>query len=209
MMPNHTYRLQAAAVAACLGLLGCSACDAKSDAPSVATARSSGQASTGDAAGSAAAVDASRPQLRLDSTDEERWALTQTWYRCLRDNGAPMVEIPPQKVDGTPGAKPGDLLPDTSGTAGKFNANPRTIEAVKQCAAKEPLEPAELDPRRNPHYAQQWDTMVACMRATGGEVTESKADDGIHNDFTFSPPKGKEADVIVKECQRKAFGNGR
>jgi hypothetical protein len=206
MMPTHTLRhgLALAVGVACLGaLVGCgTSASPKASEASVATGQKPGQASS-PAGNTAAAANEARPQLRLDSTDEERWALRQTWYQCLRTNGAPVSEVPADKR--IPYAKPGDLMPQIQGY---LDTDPRFTEPRKKCAAKEPLEPAELDPRRNPKYAAQWDKMMACLRATGGEVTEFKEHDGIHNGYTFNAmEKNIDADAVMRNCQMKAFGS--
>src|SRR5687768_6175482 len=63
--------------------------------PDVATIKGTSGAS---ASAKPADPNAGRPQLRFDTTDEERDDLHQPYYKCLKENGVPMETRPDGKL---------------------------------------------------------------------------------------------------------------
>ena len=81
--------------------------------------------------------DAGRPQLRLDSSDEDSKRLWTAYKVCLKDHGATDVDT---------GTGAGIAAPDGSAVGSSNKA------AVNACAKKLPLGPPELDPAKNPNF---------------------------------------------------------
>ncbi|MEV4616700.1 hypothetical protein AB0K43_29520 [Kitasatospora sp. NPDC049258] len=181
----------AAATAVGALLCGLTACGSSSDAGSPATVAGGGQgvaslpqpsgavptAGAGSPAASAGA-DAGRPQLRLDSTPEESQQLYQAFYSCLAQHGFP-----------TYNNKPIDPLT-------------KHPEAYDACRSKEPLEPPETDPAKNPHYQDNLRTEIACENAKG--LRTSVSPDGLFPSFD-EPMPGNWGDVAAT-CHKEAFG---
>ncbi|MFJ9425600.1 hypothetical protein [Streptomyces sp. NPDC101249] len=117
---------------------------------------------------------AGRPQIRLDSTREEINRMYDAWVACLEDHGV-------RKSDRA-----------TENTAGK-----------RACAGKEPLDPPELDPARNPDYSDDVRTMVACMNAHGVKSVVMESGWGLEDGASLSAPHYEET---LTTCQVKAFG---
>lgn len=198
-MRKHLFLGAAFPVAVALALGGCGE-DNKTADTSVATLASGSPtvqtSSAADAAGG-------RPQLRLDTSAADRWRMSQVWFHCLKDAGAPMYEA--TKAEDEPGWQPGDILPDTSTPDHK--PDPRFAEPQKKCADKEPLEPPEKDPKRNPHYADGMKAWAGCLRKAGMKVTVETLDGGEMN-LTASPADGKTDQAFentYKECEIEAF----
>jgi hypothetical protein len=173
--------------------------DTSSD-PSVATVVTGSQASSATPTASAAG----RPQLRLDSTDAERWRMNQVWWVCLKDAGAPVVVMPVKSSQSRsiPGYQPGDVIPSFQGY---LDTDPKFTEPRKKCIDKEPLEPPELDPKRNPHYADEYKNEIDCMRRAGLTVTTLKDPDGSDDFQVQSDMDGGDRDKLIHDCEMKAF----
>lgn len=173
--------------------------DTNSD-PSVATVVTASPASSSRPA---AAV-AGRPQLRLDSSDAERWRLNQVWWTCLKNAGAPVIVLPTDKARsrGIPGYQPGDVMPSFQGY---LDTDPKFTEPRQKCVDKEPLSPPELDPKRNPHYVDDYKNEIDCMRAAGLTVTTMKDPDGADDFQVQSDLDGAERDKLIDDCKMKAF----
>jgi len=198
-MRKHLFLGAAFPVAVALALGGCG--KDKTTDTSVATLASGSPtvqtSSTANAAGG-------RPQLRLDTSDADRWRMNQVWYHCLKDAGAPMYDA--TKAKDEPGWQPGDILPDSSTPDHK--PDPRFAEPEQKCINKEPLDPPEEDPKRNPHYADGMKAWADCLRNAGMKVTVENLDGGEIN-LTVSPADGKTPDQAFentnKQCEMKAF----
>lgn len=131
-------------------------------------------------------TDKGRPQLRLDTSDEESNRLWQRYMRCLKDNGVEMLEIN------------GALA-----IADQYGKEPAA--AYKKCEVKMPLQPPELDEDKNPRYREQWSAQVRCMQKRGMKIKETP--DG----WTYTSSDGpgvpeSEQKTIERECQKEAFG---
>jgi hypothetical protein len=130
-----------------------------------------------------------RPQLRLDTSEDEAQRFWTAYEDCLVAHG---VKVNP--VDQPGPAGPGRRL-DQSG-------EPKS--AYTACQGKLPLQPPELDDEVNPRYAAQWNDNVRCLREHGlmVHVTEPGSwtyDDGDH------PIPGNQ-DELEKSCLLEAFG---
>ncbi|MFI6640016.1 hypothetical protein [Streptomyces sp. NPDC050504] len=130
--------------------------------------------------------DEGRPQLRLDTSDEESNRLWQRYMRCLKDNGVEMLEIN------------GGLA-----IADQYGKEPAA--AYKKCEVKMPLQPPELDEDKNPRYREQWSAQVRCMQKRGMKIKE------IPDGWTYTSSDGPgvpeaEQKTIERECQKEAFG---
>ncbi|MFJ6568971.1 hypothetical protein ACIQNU_16245 [Streptomyces sp. NPDC091292] len=128
----------------------------------------------GSAPRASADPDAGRPRIRLDSTQEEINRLYEAWTACLKENGA--------------GDK-NKTSPDSPG--------------VKACAKKQPLDPPELDPARNPEYADDVRTMVTCMNEHGVKSVVMEEGWGLEDGASMNAPGYHET---LTTCQVKAFG---
>lgn len=91
-------------------------------------------AAKGGSASASADPDAGRPQIRLDSTQDDVNRMWDGWTACLKEHG----------VD-----KTYKRHPDAPG--------------VKACDGKLPLDPPELDPAKNPDFDDDTRAMVKCM----------------------------------------------
>lgn len=109
---------------------------AKSGDASVASIPSA-SSTAGSSAKVATDPDAGRPQIRLDSSDEEINRLNDVYGKCLMSHGAPGLKVRPDSA------------------------------AAKACASKQPLEPPELSPATNPNYSDDVRAMIKCMNAHG------------------------------------------
>jgi len=196
---------RAASVACLLVLTACggSGGDEASGRKEVASLPSSGAPSssaTASKGGGSKQTDASssRPQMRLDMTDEERQALIDAWDACLVKNGARY-------------AKAGEQ----AGVAGdtKIVAEPVPQSAKSACMNELPLMPPELDPARNPNYRDDWVANVKCLRDHGMKVhlTEDNSTGDNALSWTYDDsagagvPETQEAQ-IVRACELAAFG---
>ncbi|MEU9188924.1 hypothetical protein AB0D14_31165 [Streptomyces sp. NPDC048484] len=131
--------------------------------------------------------DAGRPQLRLDTSDEEETRLFNVWSACVHDHGVPNQEI----------VKDGKNVPDNSHRA--YSA------AAKACISKQPLDPPELDRAKNPHYMDDFRAEIACLHRAGVKVEPMADGEG------YSWPSG-EVNVpnlpeLQKRCRIEAFSD--
>lgn len=160
------------------------ACSSPPPAPEVATLSSAAPAATSAKAGN-------RPQLRLDTSDEEANRYWTAYDDCLVANG---VKVNP--VDQAGPAGPGRRL-DQSG-------EPKS--AYVACANKLPLQPPELDEDLNPNYAAQWNDNVKCLRAHGMKVHVTKPGEWTWDDSDTPIPDNEQQ--IEHDCTLEAFGHG-
>jgi hypothetical protein len=157
---------------------------------------STGRPSTGDTSSADGAAGSGRPQLRLDDSEERRDRIINAWDQCLLEHGA---------KTGGPGAlaPPGEDQP-------VFIANPIPQGAKNACIDKQPLGPPELNPELNPHYREDWQKDVACLRSKGMKVHLGKdtSDNPNGLSWTFDDDyvdTGQNTSAIEDDCQRKAF----
>ncbi|GAA4574395.1 hypothetical protein [Planotetraspora kaengkrachanensis] len=191
------YRSQAAGLCAAASLLALSACAASGEGrdqgvASLASAvpEDGGSGTTTPTAG---AIEAARPQLRLDSTEEEVKRLRFAYWACLETHG---VKMDTARV----GTSKAQAPPLQSGPNSHEPA-----EAYRACLVKMPLMPPELDRDRNPDYVVQHHAYVKCLKAHGMHVTELPDASGwtyADNDQPAESVRHK----IDKDCKMEVFG---
>ncbi|MHC3472664.1 hypothetical protein ACYF6T_28775 [Streptomyces sp. 7R007] len=176
-------------------ITGCSKGDAESQEDGVASVTESGGDGKGGAAESPAAddSDSGRPQIRLDTTDVEELRMYQGYLRCLKDHGVTIKPI----GDKIPDADPGSL-----GWPGEDVAKEHP-EAEKACLGKKPMQPAELDPKKNPDYMDDYSKWIACDNRRGLKV--DPLPDGGGWDYKPGATQPGNADQIDQECMQEAF----
>jgi len=177
-------KLRIAGVAAVLALTACSS-------PAETGGQVATLASTAPAKASPAASTAARPQLRLDTSEEEANRFWTAYEDCLVGHG---VKVNPTDQAGAAGDGPGRRL-DQSG-------EPKS--AYIACAGKLPQQPPELDEDTNPNYAQQWNDNVKCLRAHGLMVHVTNP-----GEWTYDSADGQIPDnqsEIESACLLEAFG---
>ncbi|WP_460065288.1 hypothetical protein [Streptomyces sp. YKOK-I1] len=129
----------------------------------------------GSAKASASAdPDAGRPQIRLDSTNEEVNRMYDAWLACLKEHGA----------------------------AEKYKRKPND-PAVLACQRKQPLDPPELDPAKNPDYSDDVRAMVKCMKGHGIKALVYEGNWALETGNEMNRPHYDEYEL---DCQVKAFG---
>ncbi|MGC4814269.1 hypothetical protein ACLQ29_27380 [Micromonospora sp. DT228] len=138
-----------------------------------------------------------RPQLRLDTTEEEEEQFWMTYNICLRDHG---VQENKGRSAGAAGDGPGLSL-DQSG-------EPKA--AYVACANKLPLQPPELDRDKNPNYVSQWNDYVQCLRGRGMKIHSLPDGSGwTYDDGVANPSNGLDGPALTKvdkECTMEVFG---
>jgi hypothetical protein len=147
-----------------------------------------------------AASEEGRPQLRLDSSDEEVDLAWQGYYLCLEANGHKMLNGRTDEHAGPAG--------DQSVTSPDMNDDsPASVAAEKACANKLPLQPPELDESKNPHYLDDYHEYMTCLTDGGLKVhpiepfgTGWTYDDGVTQTLTEDAQQKLEHD-----CQLEAF----
>ncbi|MFC7383551.1 hypothetical protein [Sphaerisporangium rhizosphaerae] len=136
------------------------------------------------------AADEGSPQLRLDSTEEEVHRYRKAYADCLKEHGSGEWA----------GEKP-------------TPAEKSTYEAARRaCADKVPLLPPEMDPKKNPHYADAVRREVKCLQGHGFKVhlIPPQASDPNTISWTYDSLPGDDVDIekIQNECRVKAYGGG-
>ena len=136
-----------------------------------------------------AAPESNRPYVRLDATQDEINKLWHSLYACLADHGRTMI---PER--GSPD--------ENSHTAAD-------AAAEQACADKVPYGPDEMDPKKNPHYLDDYHVYLKCMNDKGLAVhaidpfgTGWTYDDGVTQKLTEDQMLKVETD-----CHVQAFGN--
>ncbi|WP_405975118.1 hypothetical protein OG496_45935 [Streptomyces sp. NBC_00988] len=145
-----------------------------------------GPAAKGGSARPDADDDSGRPQLRLDTSQQERDRLTFVYFDCLRDHGVPG------------GHKPGSSQWFPGGSA------TRNAAAYKACLVKKPLQPPELDPAKNPHYLDDFRTYIRCLN-DGGLKVKGLADGSGWNYDGASALTPAQQDRLDHDCELKAY----
>ncbi|WIX79348.1 hypothetical protein QRX50_00575 [Amycolatopsis carbonis] len=180
-----------------------SACSGSPAAPQVATL-DTGSASSGAPASSqatAADSDAGRPQLRLDSSPEEKQSYRDAYDSCLRTNGHAVLDGRHSGPAGDPNSPPGLDMNDDS---------PQSKKAEEACKGKLPLQPPELSPRTNPKFNDEFHAMVKCMTAKGAHVHVAPDTSVDPDGLTWQIDDGSSdthdnLDKLADQCQLQAF----
>ncbi|WP_328665815.1 hypothetical protein OG905_01805 [Streptomyces sp. NBC_00322] len=123
--------------------------------------------------------DAGRPQIRLDSTQDDVNRMMDSWLACLNQHGGP------------------DALK-------QYKRNPNTATG-RACQSKLPLDPPELDPAKNPRYNDDVREMIQCMNGKGFKSEVSPDGHGwalVHGSDLNAPGFEK----AERPCLVKAFG---
>ncbi|MGW7572190.1 hypothetical protein ACWGJV_38795 [Streptomyces tendae] len=210
--PRNTALLSAVLLAAGLALTACAGGggaggneggqkSSDSGVASLATP-SSGGAKAGaapSAQSSAAAVEAERPVLRLDSTQEEIDRLWDGYWACLQDRGVPMNT---GRVE-----RPGEQAPPVDDA--KVTAQYKKQYAA--CLYRMPLQPVEERPETNPHYADDHRAYAGCLKSKGLKVHEVFGPDGSPDGLTYDEDFTGSGDSpafrkIDNDCRLEAFG---
>ncbi|KUO09340.1 hypothetical protein [Streptomyces sp. DSM 15324] len=130
--------------------------------------------------------DDGRPQLRLDSSEEEKNRYWHIYAMCLKDHGHKMLTARgPDSVDDS----------DHSATA---------KAATKACANRLPLQPPELDEAKNPHYDDDYRAYVKCLNREGLKVTALPDNSGWTYDGNTTMSAAQQTKVD-KSCTLEAF----
>ncbi|MEU5347157.1 MULTISPECIES: hypothetical protein [unclassified Streptomyces] len=182
LLVSATAVLSLATLTACGG-------DADSDTGVASvTETGTGTASSDKAQGKESkASEAGRPQLRLDTSQEEEDRLFNVWASCIHEHGVPMQDI----------VKDGKKVPDNS-----HRAYPA---AAKACIGKQPVGPPELDRAKNPHYMDDFRAQIACLHKAGVKV-EPMAD-GEGYSFPAGEVKVPNLTELEQRCLVEAFSD--
>ncbi|MFE3032421.1 hypothetical protein ACFXKY_12290 [Streptomyces canus] len=186
----HRRLLGAAAlVAGALLLTGCAGSGDSDDNGATRQDVASLRSDVPDAHASAQATpsdDDGRPQLRLDSSEEESNRYWHLYAMCLKEHGHKMLTARgPDSVDDS----------DHSATA---------KAATKACANKLPLQPPELDQATNPHYDDDYRAYVKCLNRKGLKVTALPDNSGWTYDGNTTMNAARQSQVD-KSCTLEAF----
>ncbi|MEU5100953.1 hypothetical protein AB0H07_01485 [Streptomyces sp. NPDC021354] len=177
-------------------ITGCSGGDVDSQGGGVVSVTESAGGGEGGATKSPAADDSEsgRPQIRLDSTDAEELRMYQGYLRCLKDHGVSILPAGDKFADWAD--------PDSLGYPGEDVAKEHP-EAEKACLGKKPMQPAELDPKKNPDYLNDYRKYIECNNRRGLKVDPLPDGSGWNYKPGVNPPRN--ADQIDEECMREAF----
>jgi len=142
---------------------------------------------------SPAAATAARPQLRLDTSEEEANRFWAAYNACLVKHG---VKTNPGRAGAVAavGGAPGLVLDDSGEPKAAYTA----------CAGKLPQQPPELDEDKNPNYAQQWNDNVKCLRAHGLMVHVTNPGEWTYDSSDGTTPDNQAE--IEHACLLEAFG---
>lgn len=154
----------------------------------------------GSTSASATTTVPGRPQLRLDSSQEEVDLAWQGYNRCLGEHGHRMLDGRTDQHAGPAGGaevKAPDMEDDS----------PQSVAARKACENTQPLQPPELDPATNPNYLDDYHEYMTCLTGGGLRVhpiepfgTGWTYDDGVTQ--TLSPDTQQK---LEHDCQVAAF----
>jgi len=179
------HRIRFAGLAAVLLLAACgSTPQSAPKVPSLASAPPSAPATKGGE------TTAGRPQIRLDSTEDETVALWDTYADCLVKHGVKELT--------------GDGMAPAIGTHRPLDQSGEPKAAYVACAGKKPLGPPELDENLNPNYAAQWNDNVQCLRKKGVKVHVTEPGSWTYDaSDTVVPDNLPE---LEKQCLLETFG---
>jgi hypothetical protein len=180
------------------GLLLLGACSSPPAAePPVASLSTAGSTSVST---TATAIHDGRPQLRLDSSEEEVDLAWQGYYRCLQDHGHKML-------NGRTDTHAGPAGNETVTSPDMEDDSPVSVQAREECENKLPQQPPELDPATNPHYLDDYHEYMTCLTGGGLKVhpiepfgTGWTYDDGVTQTLSEDAQQKLEHD-----CQVEAF----
>ncbi|WP_253209539.1 hypothetical protein [Streptomyces niphimycinicus] len=151
---------------------------------------------TSAAQSSDAAIEAKRPQERLDSPQGEIDQLWNVYWACLQAHGVPMNT---RRVE-----HPGDQAPPVQDqkVTDQYKAQ------YHACLYKMPLQPVEERPETNPHYADDHRAYVKCLSSKGYKVHQIFKSDGSPDGWTFDDNNdgGIPTDKADRDCRLEAFG---
>lgn len=165
------------------GALFLGACHQASAASPQVASLDSAPASDPSATGSAAV--SGRPQLRLDTSDQEAQRLWTVYNDCLVGHGV-------------------KVLVDLGDKGRRIDQSGEPKSAYTACAGKLPQQPPELDADRNPNFAAQWNDNVKCLRAHGLMVHVTNPGEWTYDSADTVVPADE--DAIEKDCLLEAFG---
>ncbi|CDR02787.1 hypothetical protein GCM10022420_062080 [Streptomyces iranensis] len=148
-------------------------------------------------------VTADRPQLRLDSSEEERARLNDAYNACLEAKGVPMNHERAQAA----GAEQAPPVQD-----------PAVVEKHKAgydaCLVKLPRQPPETEPDTNPRYADDYRAYVKCLNKNGMRVhmvsDTSVSPDGLawrYDDGKQQRLSEAEQTKVDRSCELEAFSD--
>ncbi|MCX4993616.1 hypothetical protein [Streptomyces sp. NBC_00568] len=127
-------------------------------------------------------------QLRLDSTEEEKRQINNAYSACLKQAGVPTY------TKGAPAGGAGEwIFP--------HRESPAMKSADEACRSKRPLQPVELDPKRNPDFMDSFREQINCMNKQGVKV--SVLPDGSGYNYVGSLPPDYVR--VEDDCLKKAF----
>lgn len=135
-----------------------------------------------------------RPVLRLDDSDDRRFALWNAHTQCLLDNGA--VESSDGMGIALRGG-PGGVIPTLE--------QPVPKAARAACLSIEPVGPLELEASTNPDFHEQSLAYVDCLRRHGEHVRLLN-DHDIDWTYIEGYPVPDNQEVFEQECLLEAFG---
>ncbi|MEU4555586.1 hypothetical protein [Micromonospora violae] len=197
-MTNSTHRVAAGLAAVALLAVALTGCGGDADKDTASGTGDVASLTTPSAPTNAtgAAVNG-RPQLRLDTSDEEESQLWETYRICLHEHG---VKLNTGQAPGAAGTGTGLSL-DPSG-------EPKA--AYVACANKMPLQPPELDRDKNVNYVSQWNDYVKCLRGRGLKIHSLPDSSGwTYDDGVADPTNGLDANAmsqVTRECTMETFG---
>ncbi|MFI6758468.1 hypothetical protein ACIBF5_04895 [Micromonospora sp. NPDC050417] len=142
--------------------------------------------------------DRGRPQLRLDMSEEEKDRYWTTYKVCLRDHGV-------QPVRQGAGA-PGPFSPTDGEDSLNLDQSGEPKAAYVACAGKLPLQPVELDPEKNPQYADQWNNYIHCLREHGIKLHATSPGNATWDDDVKEAPSSGDYNKWDKQCTMEVFG---
>jgi hypothetical protein len=170
------------------------------DTPPVASLSTASTASTAGGTTSAPPATDGRPQLRLDSSEQEVNLAWQNYYLCLEEHGHKMLNGRTDEHAG-PAGNTKVTTPDME------DDSPRSVQAREECENRLPLQPPELDQSTNPHYLDDYHQYMTCLTDGGLKVhpiepfgTGWTYDDGVTQTLTEDQQQKLEHD-----CQVEAF----
>lgn len=173
-----------------------------STSPQTGASTPAGKSSSGS---KTTVADAKRPQLRLDTSEEEANRLWDTYWACLQAHGVPM------NTKRVAAAGPNGETQQAPPLDWGGPVKPKYRPAHDACQAKMPLEPPEYDAEKNPHFAEDNRAAVKCMRSKGLKVHVPGGSDMEGLWWTYDEDqsgalKGDAADRAERECTLEAFG---
>lgn len=198
----RTTAFSVCALLAATVLTACGAGDgdgAKAAKDGVSTLETGSPAPGGESGASASSkTDSRRPQLRMDSSEEERDKLLNAYNACLQAHGVPM-NTKRAEMAGAKQAWPMQGEEITKKYKPAFDA----------CLVKLPLQPPELDSAVNPHYTDQYRNFVKCLKGKGAHIHMTLNEHGVANGYTYDDGgKGISEDEETKAskvCEKEAF----